>query len=185
MIKVYLDNNCWDFLFFHQIDLAIELPAQQFEIWLVREVEMEIAPLETKNPELYQFIQAACAIRGIRTERIIGYDKPGTPDHERRYGFFGPNDRWATPDQLTYWSSVPIKANSKRPKTALHKDEADRALAARSIESIVVTSDASKSGPLKHARSKGQKILQLPDKGNLPQGWSLRSAILRIIEAWS
>ncbi|QEE46132.1 hypothetical protein FVA81_16620 [Rhizobium sp. WL3] len=182
MIKVYLDNNCWDFLFFHQLDLAVELPADQFEVWLARESEMEIPPLEAKNPELHLFIQLTRKKCNVRTERILGFDEPGLPESERRFGGFENDVRWAAQDEHEYWKTVPIKTSSKRPKTKLYKDEADRALAARSIESVVVTSDAIKSGPLRDARLEGRKVLQLPDKDNIPQGWSLRSAILSVSE---
>lgn len=181
MIKVYLDNNCWDFLFFHQIDLAVELPAQQFQIWLARESEMEIPPLQAKKPELYLFIQTTRARCNILTERILGFDEPDTPENERRFGGFESDVRWATDREHAYLKAVPIKASSKRQKTKLYKDEADRALAARSIEWVVLTSDSVKSGPLRDARLNGQKIVQLPQKESVPDGWSLRSEILRIV----
>lgn len=71
MIKVYLDNNCWDFLFFHQIELAMELPADQFEIWLARETEMEILPLQWKNSELYLFKRCAQNAISARIESWV------------------------------------------------------------------------------------------------------------------
>ncbi|MFA7413140.1 MAG: hypothetical protein WC048_01520 [Rhizobium sp.] len=182
MIKVYLDNNCWDFLFFNQIDLADELPGEEFEIWLTREQELEIPSAEDK-PELHRFIQSTRARCNIRTERILGFDEPGLPEAERRFGGFEDNVRWATNGELEYWKEVPLKGGSKRKKTKLYKDEADRALAARSIEWIVVTRDANKNGPLRSARVGGQKVFQLPEPNNIPHGWSLRAALRALASA--
>ena len=41
LIAVTLDNNVWDFLFKGTIDLAAELPSDEFFISITREVEIE------------------------------------------------------------------------------------------------------------------------------------------------
>jgi hypothetical protein len=41
LIAITLDNNVWDFLFERKIDLAAELPSDEFAIFITREVEIE------------------------------------------------------------------------------------------------------------------------------------------------
>jgi hypothetical protein len=41
---VYIDHNVWDFLFARRIDLAVELPDDEFSLHLTREAEFEIPP---------------------------------------------------------------------------------------------------------------------------------------------
>jgi hypothetical protein len=53
LVSVTLDNNVWDFLFARKIDLAAELPADEFAIFITREVEIErMAIPDTVSKEL-------------------------------------------------------------------------------------------------------------------------------------
>lgn len=54
-IAVTLDNNIWDFLFDRKLNLATELPSEEFAIFIPREAEIEteaIPATESKAPGL-------------------------------------------------------------------------------------------------------------------------------------
>jgi hypothetical protein len=47
-IAITLDNNVWNFLFQKGIDLALDLPSEEFAIFITREVEMETVAIPAK-----------------------------------------------------------------------------------------------------------------------------------------
>jgi hypothetical protein len=51
-INVYIDNNVWNFLFDRELDLAIELPRDEYRLFLTREAEFEIPPIPAEKAEL-------------------------------------------------------------------------------------------------------------------------------------
>lgn len=43
-ITVYIGNNIWNFLFERKLDLAIQLPLDDYSLFMTREAEFEIPP---------------------------------------------------------------------------------------------------------------------------------------------
>ena len=72
-ISVYIDNNVWDFLFDRQMDLATELPRDEFCICITREAEFEIPPMP---PEKRAFAEATIAKCIITTDAFFGFNGP-------------------------------------------------------------------------------------------------------------
>ena len=79
VISVYVDNNVWDFLFERRIDLAVELPRDEFCLCLTREAEFEIPPIPPEKAELKAFIEATIAKCGIQTDTYFGFNDSSLP----------------------------------------------------------------------------------------------------------
>src|SRR6478752_9136273 len=136
--SVYLDNNVWDFLFARRIDLALELPKSEFCLCITREAAFEIPPIPLERSDLKQFIEETIAAASIRTDSLFGFFTEGVPPEEQRFGGFDVG-RWATPDEIEFIEQQKTRIGKWNPKSRLYKNEADRALAARSFHSVVLT----------------------------------------------
>jgi hypothetical protein len=157
---IFLDNNIWDFLLKRGMDLATELPAKDFSLFITREAEFEIAPIPPEKGELKAFIENAFRRCSIKTHSYLGFDDPRHADGDQRVsgcdvGFF------ASPDEIDFIRQQTNRVGIiKKPSTRLFRNEADVSLAARSFHSIVLTLD-SKPGPLKDAFEQGGRVVFL------------------------
>jgi hypothetical protein len=142
MIVVALDGNVWNFLFDRNLDLAVELPANEFCFIQTREAEFE---LSTGKPDLDAFIKKTMNRSNVRTDYLFGFADSSEPASEQRYGGFNVG-RFASPEEIAFLAQHKTP-EIERP-TKLRKHEADIALAARSFGSVVVTLDR-KSAPLR------------------------------------
>lgn len=179
-IDVYIDGNVWNFLFERQIDLAAELPRDEFRIVMTREAEFEVPPIPPEKAGLKAFIEASITRCGIRTDVLFGFYDESLPPDEQRVGGFGVG-RWASREEVAFMHQhrTPSRAAKKR-KTGLYDQEADISLAARAIHSVVLSLDA-KAGPINDAHKRGGKVVFLTDFDG--SGMSLREFIERAIAA--
>ena len=72
-ISVYIDNNVWNFLFARGIDLAKELPRDEFCCCIIREAEFEIPPIPDSKADLKTFIQVTVRDCSISTDSFFGF----------------------------------------------------------------------------------------------------------------
>jgi hypothetical protein len=163
LIAVTLDNNVWDFLFNKKIDLAAELPADEFAIFITREVEIEsmaIPDTESKS-KLKDYIARAINRCGIKTTSVFGFAHDG-PGPQRVGGF--DQGTWQSQTEREFYEAIrPLYLEGrKETKSQLNQNEADAAVAAQSFFSIALTYDK-KPGPLRFAAEHGGKVLYLPD----------------------
>lgn len=160
LVHVYLDNNVWDFLYEHKLDLAVELPSEEFRIFLTREAEFEIPPIA--SAALKAFIASTIQSCSISTDSLFGFSDDSLPRSEQRVGGWG-EGRWASTEELAFIGQQKIPSGrAKKRKTGLYKDEADISLAARSFHSLVLSLDK-KAGPINRASLQGGKVLFLND----------------------
>ena len=76
LIAITLDNNVWDFLFARKIDLAAELPSDEFVIFITREVEIERTAISdtTAKALLRSYLFGAiCPARGVGAALALPY----------------------------------------------------------------------------------------------------------------
>jgi hypothetical protein len=162
MIDVYLDHNVWHFLFERRLDLEVELPREEFCIYLTREAEFEIRSVPEEEVLLKAFIYDTIAKCRIRTDLLFGFADESLPLDEQRVGGFD-QGRWVRPKEADFildQRRIRLKG-AKRP-TKLKKNEADISVAARSFYSIVLSLDG-KPGPIKDAYRQGGKVVFLTD----------------------
>jgi hypothetical protein len=164
-IAVTLDNNVWDFLFSKNIDLGIELPADEFVISITREVEIEsmAIPRDTEaKTMLKEYIDRTIAQCGIRTTSVFGFATEG-PGPQRVGGF--DQGTWQSQTEREFYDAIRQQylLGKKEKNSQLTKNEADAAVAAQSFFSIALTCERpGKSGPLRFASEHGGKVLYLP-----------------------
>lgn len=170
-IAVALDNNVWDFLFARNIDLASELPSDQFAIFIPREVEIETEaiPAESKavpaqsNIPLKDYIARTIESCDISTTWVFGFASEG-PGPQRFGGF--DQGTWQSKVETEFYAAIRQQylVGKSRRKSQLASNEGDAAVAAKSFSSIVLTCEGkNKSGPLRFAVEHGGKVLYLQD----------------------
>lgn len=162
-IGVYIDNNVWDFLLKHQLDLRVELPKPEFSLGITREAEFEIKSLEHLKPELWAYIKQVMSECNVVTDQIFGFADPSLPTDEQRvggwdFGRFGSEEEAKLRTALHQRRSERVR--KLNPKTRLFKDEADLSLASLSCHSVVLTLDE-KAGSLRDAQELGGKVVML------------------------
>ncbi len=157
-ISVYIDNNVWDFLFERQMDLAKELPRDEFCVCITREAEFEIPPMP---PEKRVFVEATIARCKIITDVFFGFGSESLPLDEQRVGGFG-EGRWISPEELAFIEQQQTALKDRMRPTKLYGGEADLSLAARSVHAVVLSLDK-KRGPINKAYEQGGKVVFLTD----------------------
>jgi hypothetical protein len=165
LIAVTLDNNVWNFLFGRKIDLATELPADEFAIFITREVEIEsMAIPDTKAKALLKNYVARTIVRcGIKTTTVFGFATDG-PGPQRVGGW--DQGTWQSQTEREFYDAIrqPYLFGRRETNSQLLQNEADAAVAAQSFFSIALTCEKpGKPGPLRFAAEHGGKILYLPD----------------------
>jgi hypothetical protein len=177
-IAVTLDNNVWNFLFCRKLDLAIELPSDEFAIFITREVEIERSAIKDNASKavLTDYIAQTITRCGIQTTSVFGFatDGPGP----QRVGGFG-QGTWQSQTEREFYDAIReqyLLGKSERKRTQLTGNEGDAAVAAQSFSSIALTRERpNKSGPLRFAAAHGGKVLYL--KGFDQRGMTLKAYI--------
>ena len=165
LIAVTLDNNVWDFLFARKIDLAAELPSDEFAVFITREVEIEsmAIPDAESKAMLKEYIARTMARCGIKTTAVFGFAMDG-PGPQRVGGW--DQGTWQSQTEREFYDAIRQTYLFGRPETnsQLTQNEADAAVAVQSFFSIALTCEKpGKSGPLRFAADHGGKVLYLRD----------------------
>jgi hypothetical protein len=176
-IAITLDNNVWDFLFQRGLDLALELPFDQFAIFITREVEIEglAIPPNASKTALKDYIARTIVSCDIRTTSVFGFATEG-PGPQRAGGF--DQGTWQSQTEVEFYAAIRERYLLGKGETnsQLTKNEGDAAVAAQSFSSIALTCERpNKSGPLRFAAEHGGKILYLEGFGR--SGLTLKAYI--------
>jgi hypothetical protein len=134
LIAVTLDNNVWDFLFEREIDLAAELPSDEFVIFITREVEIEsmaIPDTEAKTM-IKKYIARTKARCGIKTTAVFGFATDG-PGPQRVGGF--DQGTWQSQTEREFYDAIRQQylLGRRERNSQLTQNEADAAVAAQSL----------------------------------------------------
>jgi hypothetical protein len=165
-IAITLDNNVWDFLFVRNIDLAAELPAGWFALYVTREVEIETLAIPDNGHKraLKAYITKTIEECRIQTTYVFGFASNDSPGPIRVGGF--DQGVWQSRTESEYYAAIRERFLTGRPqrKSELSVNEGDAAIGAQSFFSIALTCEnPSKNGPLRSARENGGAVLYLPD----------------------
>lgn len=159
---VFIDNCAWDVFFDARLHLRWELPPEGYDLWITREAEFELMPLAAKRPDLTAYIERTISDCRIRVHAYFGFFQDEHAADEQRIGGFD-QGWWISQPELDFIHSQRAKLGaSKKASTKLFNNEADIALAARSLHSIVLTRDQ-KRGPLQDALKQGGRVVLLND----------------------
>jgi hypothetical protein len=133
-IAITLDNNVWDFLLYHELDLASELPSDHFAFFIPREVEIETLAIPTSPSKtaLKDYIARTINDCGVRTTSVFGFAREG-PGPERFGGF--DQGTWQSENERQFYASISEQYLAGRPEknSQLNDNEADAAVAAKSF----------------------------------------------------
>ena len=170
-IAVALDNNVWNFLFDRKLNLASELPSDEFVIFIPREIEIETGAIPSKESKaaLKEYIAQTIAECGIETDWIFGFATKGPGP--QRYGGFG-HGTWQGKTESEFYAAIRQRFLVGQPEmgSQLTRNEGDAAVAAKSFSSVVLTCESRKvSGPLRFASEHGGAILYLDTFGGSGQ----------------
>jgi hypothetical protein len=163
LIAVTLDNNVWDFLFARNIDLAAELPADEFAVFITREVEIEgmaIPDTESKTA-LKEYIARTIDRCSIKTTAVFGFATDG-PGPQRVAGWG--QGTWQSQTEREFYDAIRQQylLGKRETNSQLTQNEGDAAVAAQSFFSIALTCEKpGKRGPLRFAAEHGGKVLYL------------------------
>jgi hypothetical protein len=162
-IAVSLDNNVWNFLFDRSINLASELPSDEFVIFIPREVEIEkdAIPLKESKASLKAYIAQTIADCDIKTTFVLGFAIVGPGP--QRVGGFG-QGTWQSRTESEFYAAIreQFLIGQREMRSQLSKNEGDAAVAAQSFFSIVLTGESRKvNGPLRYAADHGGAVLYL------------------------
>ena len=171
---VFIDNCAWDVFFEAGLALNKELPSEDFVLCITREAEFELVSLAKKRPDLRAYIDRTVSDCDVRVHSYFGFFQEDHAADEQRIGGFD-QGCWISQPEMDFIVSQRSKfGTTKKPSTRLFKNEADIALVAVSLHSIVLTLDQ-KKGPLRDALNQGGRVVLLND---LPMsGMSLRTYI--------
>ncbi|EGM76395.1 hypothetical protein Rhein_3457 [Rheinheimera sp. A13L] len=162
-VKLYIDNNVWDELLKHQIDIAKELPITDYDLFITREAEFEIESM----PESILFYAKKNIVNAkIKTDRIFGFKNPNLSNDEQRHGGFSSKfsnvktaGRFWTKAENKIFEKERHLIGTQNLKTKLLKNEADVSLATRSAHSAILTCDNKKA--LKRASMNSGNVINL------------------------
>ena len=164
-IAITLDNNVWDFLFDRGIDLASELPSEDFAVFITREVEIEgsAMPDDPSKTALEGYIAQAISSCDIQTTSVFGFASPDPGP--QRVGGFG-HWTWQSRTESEFYAAIRARflVGKRETESQLTQNEADAAVAAQSHFSIALICERpNKTGPLRFASEHGGMILYLED----------------------
>ncbi len=168
MVRVFIDNNVWDIFYQYSLDLNSELPINEFDIIITKEAEFEIKGMPDKKKKYAEY---QIKNRNIRTDKLFGFFNENYLLSEQRVGGYSTYDnkvvggRFIKDDEFKIIKEERNALGSKKKKTGLYNNEADIAIAARSLNSIVLTCDNRKV--LKRAKNrKGSMVIDLSGFNN-------------------
>jgi hypothetical protein len=107
-----------------RLDLAIELPRDEFGIGITREAEFEIAAIIARNPELKAYIDDTIARCAVKTDSYFGFFDDSFPQEDQRIGGFDVG-RWASKRELEFIAQQQRWLRQEKRKTKLYVNEAD------------------------------------------------------------
>ena len=179
-ISVTIDSNVWNWFFDRDVRLLEALPPSRFLLFMPRHIEIELDAIPGTKAGLRAYIERETANAEVRVTATFGFARQdGGP--ERCGGFdFG---TFQSEDERNFYASVRDRFLLGRPSRPSHLtvNEADAAVGAASLSSIVLTLDATKPGPLRAALDHGGKVFNMGTFENT--GLSLAEAIERFHRA--
>ncbi|WP_280541484.1 hypothetical protein [Chromohalobacter sp. 11-W] len=170
-ISVVIDSNAWNFLFDRNIDLRSELPPEDFALYIMREVEIEISAIPdlgkdgSEKRSLKQYIHESIAQNQVVTTATFGFAEANPADGPATYAGFGRGTFQSDKEHHWYAREEIQSSLLGKPKkgSGLSANQADTAVSAASFDSIVLTCDK-KNGPISKAKENGGMVVFLSDE---------------------
>lgn len=159
-IAVTIDSNVWNWFFDRDVRLLEVLPSSRFLLFIPRHIEIELEAIPGTKAELKAYIEHEAADAGVRDTATFGFaPQDGGPERHAGFGL----GTFQSEDERNFYAAVRARFLLGRPTrgSKLTDNEADAAVAAASLSSVVLTLDAVKAGPLRAALDHGGKVLDM------------------------
>lgn len=162
-MRVFLDNNLWNYFADNEIDLLYYFPRESYELLITTHGKYEILQLVKEDKKYVKEFALKALNSAVREDAIFGFYSDLFPkDHQRASGFGV--GRFCDKSESVVRSELLSKYSTfekRKESQILFKQEADIELATRSKNSPVITFDANKSGPLRYALDQGWQVISL------------------------
>lgn len=160
---IFIDNNMWDYLSINEINLTDHLPPDKYKILITTHGRYEIEQMKSEDSQKTKSYALSALGSLVFEDPIFGYKINTIPDNEQRNSGYGAGRHFTPCESYAFrilrerfW-----KGKKRKESQILFQEEADIALASRSIQYPVITFDAHKNGPLKYALEMGWNIIHL------------------------
>jgi hypothetical protein len=182
--SVLIDSNAWNYLFDRSIDINLELPSEEFVIFITREVEIELDAIpetgkggQDKRP-LKQYIRDSLARNQVKTSAVFGFAEANPASTPPTYAGFGHGTFQSDQDRAWYErkKTQDFILGKSIKGSGLTGNQTDASVAVSSFYSFVLTCDK-KGGPLLDAAKCGGKVIFLTEDSLATQ--SLRQLLLQ------
>jgi len=162
-VRVFLDNNFWDYLADNEVDILHYFPKGNYELLITTHGKYEIFQMVREDKKYVKDFALKAFEFAVREDPIFGFYSDLFPKEYQRSSGYGIG-RFCDKSESLVRRELFSKYGSfqkRKESQILFKEEADIELAARSKNSPVVTFDANKSGPLRYALDQGWQIISL------------------------
>lgn len=160
-IAVTIDSNVWNQLFEFDLDLASELPAERFALFVPREIDIELSAIPDRPEKLAlkEYIRRQMRSANVKVSANFGFAIAGGPQRHGGFGF----GTFQSEDHRAFYSAIRDNYLIGRPRrgSRLGHNEGDAAIGACSLSSVVLTRDVRKAGPIRAAIEHGGKIVDM------------------------
>ncbi len=158
-VAVTIDSNVWNQFFVLGFDLAVELPATRFALFLPREIEIAAIPDRPNKVALKAYIREQMRDASVRVSAVFGFTTQTGPQRRGGFGF----GTFQSEDARAFYAAIqePFLIEKPTRNSQLSHNEGDAALGAASLTSVVLTRDLRKAGPLRVARDHGGKLVDM------------------------
>jgi hypothetical protein len=182
--SVFIDSGAWNVLFEQGINLLIELPPEEFSLYITLEVYYELQAIPnmgkdgTSKVGLKHYIREALERSQIGTTATFGFYVRGA--ERQPYAPFNQGTFQSETDREWYLrkeTQDTLRNKATRP-SGLGAHVADASLAVRAQDSIILTTDT--HGLLARAAEQGGKVVSLA--GFNGKTISLRDFIMQSLE---
>lgn len=162
-MRVFLDNNLWDYFADNDIDLLHYFPRDIYELCITTHGKYEILQLVKEHKKYVRDFALKALGTSVQEDAVFGFYSALFPKEYQRSSGFGAGRFCSKSESLTRSELLSKYGTSEKRKESqiLFKQEADIELASRSKENPVITFDANKSGPLRYALEQGWKVISL------------------------
>jgi hypothetical protein len=162
-VRVFLDNNLWDYFADNDIDLLYYFPKEAYELFITTHGKYEILQLVKEHKEYVKDFALKAFTTSVQEDPIFGFYSELFPKEYQRSSGFGAG-RFCDKSEASVRSELLSKYGTfekRKESQILFKQEADIELAVRSKNNPVITFDANKSGPLRYALEQGWQVISL------------------------
>lgn len=166
MLKIFIDNNFWDYLVDNNLSLESYFPEARFSLYITTHGKYEIFQMPETCCVVKDYAQKYLDSGMVKEDTIFGFYSDLFPEEYQRSSGFG-KGRFSTTEEQVVLRELLEKYGTiekRHDSQILFKQEADIQIAARSIFHPIITFDSKKKGALNYISKNEGKVIFLSRK---------------------